>query len=224
MASICATFGELDPGTGLGQHFLAVGRQVVDQASLERGVRAHLLALGQVRQRLLQAEQAHHAHHAATARQQAEGHFRQAQLHAGVVQGNAVVAGQADFPAAAQGGAVDRGHHRLAQGLQAAQLALDAQDHVVERLGVGLGDPDQLVEVAAGEEGLLRRGDDHAGDGLLLGLQARDGLAHGLAVYRVHGVGALAGHVDGQDDDIVLALFVTDGVSHFSYLRLKLVR
>jgi len=133
-----------------------------------------------------------------------------------------VVTGQADFPAAAQRGAVDRSHYRLAQGFQAAQLALDVEDHVVERLGVGLGDLDQLVEVAAGEEGLLRRGDDHPGDGVLLGFQARNGLAHGLAVHRVHGVGALAGHVHGQDDDIVLALFVTDGVSHFSSLRLKL--
>ena len=125
---------------------------------------------------------------------------------------------------AAQRRAIDGGDHGLAEGFQAAQLALDLQDHLVEALGLGLGDLDQFIEVAASEEGLLRRGDDHPGDGILFRLQTIDDLAHGLAVDRVHGVGALAGHVHGQHDDIVLAFFVTDGVSHFSYLRLKLVQ
>ena len=40
----------------------------------------------------------------------------------------------------------------LAQGFQATQLALDVEDHLVEGWRVGLGDLDQLVEVAAGEE------------------------------------------------------------------------
>ncbi|MCY1278311.1 hypothetical protein D9M70_270340 [compost metagenome] len=204
-----------DPGAGLGQHLLRRLRQIVDQAGLEGLLRAYLAAFGEVRQRLLDTQQAHHAHHAATARQQAEGDFRQAQQHAAVIQGNAVMAGQADFPAAPQCSAIDGGHHRLAEGFQAAQLALDAQHHLVEGIGVGLGDLDQLIEVAAGEEGLLGRGDDHAGDAVLLGFEAFDGLAHGLAVHRVHGVGALAGHVHGQDNDIVLAFFVTDGVCHF---------
>ncbi|MCY1535124.1 hypothetical protein D9M68_705150 [compost metagenome] len=187
----------------------------MDQPGPERLLRTHLAAFGQVRQRLLDAQQAHHAHHAPTTGQQAEGHFRQAKLHAVVVQGDAMMAGQADLPAAAKGRTVDGGDHRLAEGFQAAQLALDAQHHLVEGIGLGLGDLDQLIEVAAGEEGLLGRGDDDPGDAVLLGFQALDGLAHGLAVHRVHGVGALAGHVHGQDDDIVLAFFVTDGVCHF---------
>ncbi|SST09474.1 Uncharacterised protein [Acinetobacter baumannii] len=125
-----------------------------------------------------------------------------------------MVAGQADLPAAAQRSAVDRGDHRLAEGLQAPQLALEFEDALVEGRGVGLGDLDQLVEIAAGEEGLLRRGQHHAGDPLFLRLQPCDGLRHRLAVDTVHGVGALPGHVHGQDDDVVLAFFVTDSVSH----------
>ena len=135
-----------------------------------------------------------------------------------------MVAGQGNFPAAAQGRAIDRSNHRLAEALQAAQLALDIEDHLVEGRRIGLGDLDQLIEVAAGEEGFLRRSEDDPGNGILLGLQAVNNLAHGFAVHRVHGVGALARHVHGQNDDIVLAFFVTDGVSHFSYLRLKLVQ
>ena len=203
-----------DPGAGLLQHFLGAVGQFVDQPGLERFRRTHLLAFGEVRQGFLQTKQAHHTYHPAAARQQAESHLRQAELHAGIVQGDAVVAGQADLPAAAQRSAVDRGDHRLAEGLQAPQLALEFEDALVEGRGVGLGDLDQLVEIAAGEEGLLRRGQHHAGDPLFLRLQPRDGLRHRLAVDTVHGVGALPGHVHGQDDDVVLAFFVTDSVSH----------
>jgi hypothetical protein len=46
--------------------------------------------------------------------------------------------------------------------------------------GVLVGDLDAGLEVAAGEEGLLRRGDDHAGDRVLLGVQPVDGLVHRL--------------------------------------------
>ena len=105
----------------------------MNQAGFERGIRAYLLAFGQVRQGFFQAEQAHHAHHSAAARQQAKGHLRQAQLHAGTLQGDTVMAGQGDFPAAAQGRTIDGRHHRLAQGFQAAQLAFDVEDHLVER-------------------------------------------------------------------------------------------
>ncbi len=187
----------------------------MDQPGLERCLRAHLLAFGQVRQRLFQAEDAHHAHHAATTGQQPQGDLRQAELHMGLVQGDAPVAGQGDLPATTQRGTVDGRDHRFAEGLETAQLALDLEDHLVETLGIGRGDLDQFVEVAAGEEGLLRRGDDDPGDGVLFRLQAVDDLGHGLAVHRVHGVGTLAGHIHGQDDDSVLAFFVADGVSHF---------
>ncbi len=58
-----------DPGTGLGQHLLAVAGNVVDQAGLQRLLRVDLLAFEQIRQGFFQTEHAHHAHHSATARQ-----------------------------------------------------------------------------------------------------------------------------------------------------------
>ena len=203
-----------DPGPGLGQQLVAVASQLIHQARLQRLPRPDLLALEQVRQGLLQAQHAHHAHDPAATGQQAQGDFRQADLQRLVVQGHAVMASQADFPTAAQGRAVDCRHHRLAQGLQRPQLGLEGQNHVIEGLGLGFSDLDQLVEIAAGEEGFLRRRDDHPGDVGLLGLQPGQGGGHGVAVGRIHGVGALARHVDGQDHDLVLAFFVTDGIGH----------
>ena len=205
-----------NPGAGLGQQLIAIRRQLIDQTRLQRLLRPDFLAFEQIRQGFFHPQHAHHAHHPAAARQQAEGHFRQAELHRWIVQRDAVMARQADFPAAAQRRAVDRGDHRFAEGFQGAQLALEGQHHVVEGLGFGLADLDQFIEVAAGKEGFLGRGDDHAGDAVLFGHQAGDAGGHGLAVHRVHGVGALARHVDGQDDDLVLAFFVTNGFGHDS--------
>lgn len=122
--------------------------------------------------------------------------------------------GQANLPATAQCRTIDGSHHRPAQGLQATQLRLKHPHAVVERLGVGLLDLDQLVEVAAGEERLLGRGHHHAGDVVLFRFQPCDGGGHGLSVYSVHGVGALAGQVEGQHYDPVLAYFVTNGIGH----------
>ncbi|MNO71650.1 hypothetical protein D3C76_625690 [compost metagenome] len=93
-------------------------------------------------------------------------------------------------------------------------MPLEGQHPVVERLGLGFVDLDQLIEVTAGKEGFLGRGDDHTRDVVLVGYQAGDTVSHGLAVDRIHGVGALAGHVDGQHDDLVLAFFVANGLVH----------
>ncbi|MND76712.1 hypothetical protein D3C80_683660 [compost metagenome] len=191
-----------------------IGRQRVDQSCLQCLWWPHFLAFKQIRQGFFQAEHAHHAHHASAAWQQTKGDFRQAELHRRVVQRHAVMAGQADFPAAAQCGAIDRRDHRLAEGFQGAQLVLEAQHHVVEGLGLGFANLDQLVEIAASEKCLLGRGDNHTGDAVLVGHQARNAVRHGFAVHRVHGVGALARHVDGQDDDLVLVFFVTNGFAH----------
>ncbi|MNP37178.1 hypothetical protein D3C76_1306120 [compost metagenome] len=93
-------------------------------------------------------------------------------------------------------------------------MCFKQQDHVVESLGLGLADLDQFVEVTTCEEGVLGRGDDHTGNRVLFSLQTGDAGGHGLTVHRVHGVGTLARHVQGQDDDPVLAGFVTDGIGH----------
>jgi len=120
------------------------------------------------------------------------------------------MAGQADLQAAAQRGAVDRGHHGLAERLQAPQDGLVLTHPGGDLLGViGLGRL-EVVEVAAGEEGLLGRGDDHAGDLVLLGFQPLDDDLDRLPVGGVHRVRRLVGVVEGQDHDPVVVLVPAD--------------
>lgn len=84
----------------------------------------------------------------------------------------------------------------------------------MEGLRVRWRDLDQLVEITTGKEGRLRRSDDHPGQLLALGGQACHAAGHRLAVGGIHGVGRLAGHVQGQDNDPVGTLFVANGISH----------
>ena len=85
--------------------------------------RAQPLALQQeLHQRVDDAEHAHRAHDAAGAGQQAELDLGEAEHGLRVVDDDAVVAGQRDLQAAAERGAVDRRHDRLAERLQPAQL------------------------------------------------------------------------------------------------------
>ena len=132
-------------------------------------------ACSSVHQRVDDAEHAHRAHDAAGAGQQAELDLGEAELDLRVVDGDAVVAGQGDLQAAAERGAVDRGDDRLAERLEAAQLALALAARTPRSASrVVRGGLLQVVEVAAGEEGLLRRGDDDARDRVLLGLEPLD--------------------------------------------------
>ncbi|CAH0273997.1 hypothetical protein SRABI112_03723 [Pseudomonas mediterranea] len=203
-----------DPGPRLVQQLITIDRQLIDQSGLQRLSRANPLAFEQIRQGPLQAKQTHHPHHPAAARQQAQSDFRQPDLHRRMIQRHAMMASQADLPTASERRTVDSGHHWLAQRLEGAQLRLESQDHLVESLGLGLADRDQLVEIATGEECLLGRGDDHAGDRIAFGNQTSHAGGHGLTVNRVHGIGALARQVHCQDDNPVLAGFVTNGSGH----------
>ena len=134
-----------------------VGRicQLVNDAGLEGGFRIYLLALHQEREGGLQANHPGQSLGAATAGQQAQCHFRQAQLNAVVFNGHAVMAGQGDLKPAAQGAAVDGGNHRFAAGLEKAHVGFQAVDHVFKGLGILPGNLVELVQIAAGEEGLL---------------------------------------------------------------------
>ena len=78
--------------------------------------RAHALALEQqLHQRVDDPEHPHGAGDAAGAREQAELDLGEAELDLGVIDHDPVMAGQADLQAAAERGAVDRRHDRLAR-------------------------------------------------------------------------------------------------------------
>ena len=128
------------------------------------------------------------------------------------VGGDAVVTRERDLQAAAERGAVDGGHHRLAQGLQGTQVTLDGLDGVERLAGVLRAEVDHALQVTAGEEGLLRAGDDHAGDRILLCHKAFDGVVHGLGVVLVHHVGRAGRVVQRQGDDAVGVLIPLNGV------------
>ena len=119
--------------------------------------------------------------------------------------------GEGDLESATESGTGDRGDNRDTEGLEPAQLALDLTEAFGELGRLLLGHGEQVVQVATGEEGLLAGGDDDALDVVLLCFEALDGRRHGLGVGPVHGVGALVGVVDGQDDDAVIATLVLDG-------------
>ncbi len=114
----------VDQGARLGQHLLAGAGDLVDEPGLQGAHGAVLGALQQhLQQRVGDAQQPYGAGDAAAAGQQAEGDLGQADLGAGRVEGDAVVAGERDLVTAAQRRAVDGGDDRLAEGLEAAQRA-----------------------------------------------------------------------------------------------------
>ena len=149
---------------------------------------------------------------AAAAGQQAQRHLGEADDQRPDVGGDAVVAGQRDLQAAAERGAVDGGDDGLAERLQLAQVGLDALDRCEGLARVLRAEVDHALEVTAGEEGLLRAGDDDAGDRILLGDKAFDGVVHGLLVVLVHHVGRTGRVVQRQGDDAVGILVPLNGV------------
>jgi hypothetical protein len=69
--------------------------------------------------------------------------------------------------------------------------------------GVLRAEVDHALEVTAGEEGLLRAGDDHAGDRILLGDKAFDRVVHRLLVVLVHHVRRPGRIVERQGDNAI---------------------
>ena len=110
-----------------------------------------------------------------------------------------MIAREADLESAAEGGAVDRGHDGDRQFLEAPELILDARGALHELLDALRRDGNQILEIAAGEEDLLGRGDHYARQPLL-GLQPLDDFAEIRAkflVHRVHGTAHI--HRDRHD-------------------------
>ncbi len=119
----------LDPRLGGRHQLLDRADELVDQTRLLGLRRLEPGALGQhVHERVLDAEHPHGAGDAAATGQQAERHLGEADDQALDVGSDAVVTRQRDLQATAERGAVDRGHDRLAERLQCAQVALDSLD------------------------------------------------------------------------------------------------
>ncbi|MNM56061.1 hypothetical protein D3C81_672150 [compost metagenome] len=203
-----------DPGArGVKQRLPGVGQRV-DQPALDGLRGGHQLAVLQIRLARGQAGQAGHAHHAAGARHQAQRGFGQAELDLGLVQRDAMVAGQRDLEAAAQRGAIERGHDRLAQRFEPAQGVLAELGGFEQPLRIGGLHPVEAVQVAAGEEGLLGGRQDDAGDVGFLGFEAGHHVGKALPHGVGHGVDALFRRVEGEGDDAVGGLVVLDRGLH----------
>ena len=164
-----------------------------------------------VHQRVLHAHHAHRADNTASARQQAQRHFRQTELGLRVVQGNTAMTGQRDFQTATQCSAVQRGNHRNTEGFQPAQVALEDPAAFRHLRGICLGDLDQVLQVTTGKEGALCRGDDDTGDVGLLFFQTRHRLVHRAGVTLVHGVGGLLRVIQDQGDNVIRVFFPANG-------------
>ena len=127
------------------------GRDVVDQAGLERLGGADVATGGHHLERLGDADQAGEALRAAGAGQQAEVDLGQAELRR--VDGDAVVRAERDFEAATECGAVDRGDHRdrgvLHRGLDFVEAG--CLRHVAA----------EFADVGAGDEGAPVADHDH---------------------------------------------------------------
>ena len=126
------------------------------------------LALDQVGLRTYQAQVARHLGHTAGAGQQAQCHLGQTELDFAVVYGDAVVAHQRHLPATAQCCAVDQRHHRLAQRLDGAEVLLQAFDLGIDGGGVAGLEAHGRFEVGTRKKGGFGRGQQDAGDGILV--------------------------------------------------------
>jgi hypothetical protein len=183
----------------------------VDEPLRQRALRVELGARHEhVHQRGLEAEHADDAGDPAAARQQAEGRLREPDLDRAVVDGDAVVGREGDLEPTAEGGAIDRRDDGPGVGLERTEAGLDRLPHREDVLGVVRRRGDHALEVAAGEERLLRAGQHDAGDVVDLVLEPPHGRLHGRLVELVHGVGARRRVVERQRDDAVGVAVVAD--------------
>ncbi len=108
------------------------------------------------------ADHAGQALRAAATGQQAELHLGQADFGFGVIERDAVVAGQAYLVAAPQHGAVDGRHEGLALGFHAAKEAVEAHGYFQHVAGVFVLIAQDHFEVRPGDKLRFGGGDDDA--------------------------------------------------------------
>ena len=143
-----------------GAQLVVAGHDLVHQAQLLRFFGAKEFAFQHIGLRGQQAQLARHLGDAAATGNQAQRDFGQAELCFGVGGGDAVVADQSHFPAAAQRRAIQAADHRHAQCLDGAKSSLDAFDLDKDTRAVrGLRAHDAL-QVGPRKKGRLGRGQD----------------------------------------------------------------
>ena len=188
----------LAPGLGLGDQ-LARRREIMHDAVRLGLFGRHALTLQQEGRSRLRAHQARKALRAAAARHQADFGFRQTELQSGIVAGgDAVVAPQRNFEAAAKRQTVDGARHRLLAGLQRAEQLVHAKRALERRLQLrfrialvcaAARAAAKFTKVSAGAEPAgLTRGDDEALDRVIGRHFLGDGaeVGDGLGRQRVH--------------------------------------
>ena len=165
----------LDPRLGF-VHQLVCRHDLVDDAGGLRLFRRQGLALQDQRQGGCGADHARQALGAATAGQQADLGFRQAELGLGVVGHKARVAGQRHFKAAAERRAGDGSRNRLAAGFHAAQLHVEGDVAFIHGLHLVLFGPAASAtagigphhgQISTGAERTLAGGEHEALDGIV---------------------------------------------------------
>jgi hypothetical protein len=184
-------------------HFVRIGDGVLFEVALDQAVHetdgmgflgADGRAGGGHFQRLCNARHAGQALGAAGTGEEAEFHFGNAQLRRR--HGDSVVGGESDFEAAAEGGAVNRGDHRL------GAIFDNVDDLRKHRLGEGLGRA-EFADIGSGEEGLALADDDHRLHALV-----RIGLLNGVDQTFAHGVAERVHRriVRCDDEDVAVVL------------------
>ena len=201
----------LDPLARHREQIFGVRGQSLQQPKLRGFGRAHQPALDEVWKCRLQAEQPCQLGDAARARQQAERDFWKSELDLRIVDADAAMRGQRHFEAAAERGAVDRRHHRLAELLQPAEVLLHEFDFTEHARSVRRGELEHVLQLGAGKERLLGGRQDHAVVAVLFRFQPIKRCRQGLLEGRGHGVDLRPGRVERDRDDPVRAGLVLDG-------------
>ena len=122
---------------------MLAGDHVIDWRDAFRG--QHLAGEDQA-QSLAESDQARQAGGAAPGGQDAELGLGQADLAGGTAAGDAVVAGEREFEAAAEAGAVDRSDRRHRQGGDPVEYPLAERDEPIGRIGI------DALQIRAGDE------------------------------------------------------------------------
>ncbi len=199
------------------QELLGRRHELVDEAALDGFLRRTPLPLQQpIRERGLQSEHPDHSGHPATTGQDTQRHLGESEFDRVVVDGNPVMTGQRDLQAAAERRPVERRDHRTSEPFQGAQLGLHAFDQLVDPRGVGPGRVEDQRKVGAGDEGLLRAGENdpgHPGEIVSsISVQTLEGHRHRSEVGVVHRVHGRVGIVQRDDDNAVVVAVVADHV------------